>query len=324
MDILLIGGPKFVGRGLIDAALAAGHTLTMFNRGQTNPDLYPQVEKLRGDRDGQLDALRGRTWDAVVDTSGYLPRVVRQSADLLADAVGRYVFISSISVYEDPAGAAEDAPLIALEDETTEDIASAYGGLKVLCERAVQEVFGERATIIRPGIIVGPHDPTDRFTYWPVRVEQGGDVLAPASPDYPVQVIDVRDLAAWTVKLIEGDTGGVFNATGPEQPVSFGTLLETCRTITGSDARFVWADADFLREQAVSPWSDLPLWLPDTLWGTADVSRAQAAGLRYRPLEQIIRDTLNWVHHERGPEPLKAGLKPQREADLLAAWQADA
>ncbi|MBZ0302858.1 MAG: NAD-dependent epimerase/dehydratase family protein, partial [Anaerolineae bacterium] len=227
MKILLLGGPKFLGRAVIDAALAAGHTVTMFNRGQTNPDLYPQVEKLYGDRDGQLDPLRGRSWDAVIDTCGYVPRVVRQSAELLAEAVGRYVFISTISVYEDIVGSSEDSALAVLEDETTEEVSGAYGGLKVLCERVVQGVYGDRALIIRPGLIVGPHDPTDRFTYWVTRTARGGRMLVPAASDYPMQVIDVRDLAEWTVRMVEGDMPGVYNATGPAEPLTMGEMLDT-------------------------------------------------------------------------------------------------
>ncbi len=322
MRILLIGGPKFVGRALIDAALKAGHTLTMFNRGQTNAHLYPDMEKLQGDRDGQLDALRGREWDAVVDTSGYVPRIVRQSAGLLAGSVGRYVFISTISVYPQIAGADEDAPLATLEDESVEAVTGGtYGGLKVLCEQAVQAVYDERATIVRPGLIVGPHDPTDRFTYWVIRAARGGAMLAPESPDYPMQVIDVRDLAGWTIRLIENQTPGVFNATGPEYPLTFGAMLDTCRDAAGSDAQLVWASANFLKSHEVAPWSELPLWMPGEAWGTVSIQRALNAGLTFRPLLDTVRDTLDWVRQEPRPELLQAGLKPEREAELLAAWQ---
>lgn len=321
MNILLIGGPKFVGRALIDSALAAGHQVTTFNRGKTNADLYPEVEKLHGDRDGQLDALKGRTWDAVIDTSGYLPRIVRQSAEVLADSVERYVFISTISVYPEIAGATEDSALTVLEDETTEDIPKAYGGLKVLCERAVLDVFGsDRALIVRPGLIVGPYDPTDRFTYWVMRAAQGGEMIAPESPDYRVQVIDVRDLAEWTVRKTAEGTSGVFNATGPEKPVPFGELIDTAKRISGSDAQPVWVSAEFLAEHEVAPWSHMPLWIPGEAWGTVNIDRALAAGLTFRSLADTVRDTLDWVRREPRPLPLQAGLTPEREAELLAAW----
>jgi 2'-hydroxyisoflavone reductase len=321
MNILLIGGPKFVGRALIDSALAAGHQVTTFNRGKTNADLYPEVEKLHGDRDGQLDALKGRTWDAVIDTSGYLPRIVRQSAELLADSVERYAFISTISVYPEIAGATEDSALTVLEDETTEDIPKAYGGLKVLCERAVLDVFGsDRALIVRPGLIVGPYDPTDRFTYWVMRAAQGGEMIAPESPDYRVQVIDVRDLAEWTVRKTAEGTSGVFNATGPEKPVPFGELIDTAKRISGSDAQPVWVSAEFLAEHEVAPWSHMPLWIPGEAWGTVNIDRALAAGLTFRSLAETVRDTLDWVRREPRPLPLQAGLTPEREAELLAAW----
>lgn len=322
MRILLIGGPKFVGRALIDAALRAGHTLTMFNRGQTNAHLYPDAEKLQGDRDGQLDALRGRQWDAVVDTSGYVPRIVKQSADLLADSVGRYVFVSTISVYPQIAGADENAPLATLEDESVEAITGeTYGALKVLCEKAVQSTYGERATIVRPGLIVGPHDPTDRFTYWVIRAAQGGTMLAPESPEYPVQVIDVRDLAEWTIRLVEADTPGVFNATGPDTPLTFGMMLDTCRSVAGSDTKTAWASAEFLKEHEVAPWSEIPLWIPGEAWGTVNIQHALNAGLTFRSLADTVRATLDWVQREPRPEPLQAGLQPAREAELLAAWQ---
>jgi 2'-hydroxyisoflavone reductase len=322
MNILLTGGPKFVGRAITDSALAAGHKITLFNRGKTNADLYPEVEKLRGDRDGELGVLRGRTWDAVIDTSGYLPRIVRQSAELLADSVGRYVFISTISVYPQIENANEDSPLATLEDETVEEITGGtYGGLKVLCERAVQDIYGERALIVRPGLIVGPYDPTDRFTYWVIRAAQGGEMIAPESKDYLVQVIDVRDLAEWTVSKTAAGTSGVFNTTGPEQPISFGTMIETARRISGSDAQPIWVSTDFLAEHEVKPWSEVPLWIPAERWGTVNINRALAEGLTFRSLAETVRDTLDWVAREPRPLPLQAGLTPERESELLAAWE---
>jgi 2'-hydroxyisoflavone reductase len=321
MDILLLGGPQFLGRALIDAALATGHQVTMFNRGRTNPDLYPEVTRLQGDRDGQLEALRGRRWGAVIDTSGYLPRVVRQSAELLADAVERYVFISSISVYAEPVqpGADEDAPLATLQDETVEEITGeTYGGLKVLCERVVQTVYGDRALIIRPGLIVGPHDPSNRFTYWVTRVAEGGKVLAPDDRNAPVQVIDVRDLAEWTLRMIEAGESGVYNATGPDVPLTLGRTLQTCKDATGSRAEFVWVAPQFLLDRGVAPWTEIPLWVAgDDALNQVSIKRATAKGLTFRPLATTVADTLAWARSEVTADPPRAGLAREREAELL-------
>jgi 2'-hydroxyisoflavone reductase len=327
MDMLLIGGPRFLGRALIDAALAAGHRVTIFNRGRTNPNLYPQVERLQGDRDGNLDALRGRQWDVVIDTCGYVPRVVRQSAELLADAVKRYVFISTISVYAEPLvpGADEDAPLAVLADSTVEAITDeTYGGLKVLCEQAVQDIFGERALVIRPGLIVGPHDPTNRFTYWVTRLAEGGQVLAPDDRSAPVQVIDVRDLADWTLRMAQYH-GGVFNATGPAAPLTLGETLETCKQVaqehTGTAAEFAWVPPQFLLDRGVAPWSEIPLWVAgaDAL-NQVSIARALAQGLALRPLAVTIADTLAWALGELPVEPPRAGISREREAQLLTEW----
>jgi 2'-hydroxyisoflavone reductase len=324
MKLLIIGGTRFLGRALVEAALDAGHRVTLFNRGQTNPDLFPQVEKLRGDRDGGLEPLRGRQWDAVVDACGYVPRVVRASAKLLADQVDHYIFISTLSVYRDPGlvGAGENAPLATLEDETTEEIdGETYGPLKALCEQAVDEVMGAaRAMHVRSGLIVGPHDPTDRFTYWPHRVSRGGEVLAPGSPEDPVKFIDVRDLAAWIVKAAGERRSGPFNVQGPEKPLSFGRVLDACRRVSGSDAVFTWVDDEFLLAHDVAPFTEMPLWLPPPLSNLylVDVSRAFAAGLRCRPLGDTVRDTLAWARRHRPPDwEWRAGLAPDREARLL-------
>src|SRR5262249_55921530 len=243
MKLLILGGTIFLGRYLVEAALAAGHDVTLFNRGQHNPELYPEVEKLRGDRDGGLAALRGRRWDAVVDTSGYLPRVARASAELLADAVDHYTFISSISVYPHfrSLGTDESAPVDTLDDPNIEEVTGeTYGPLKALCEQAAEQALPGRTLVIRPGLIVGPHDYSDRFTYWVRRVAQGGEVLAPERPDWHTQIIDVRDLAEWTLRMAERRLVGVYNATGPAYDLSFGQLLDTCRAVSGSDARFTW------------------------------------------------------------------------------------
>ena len=316
MRLLLLGGPKFVGRALIEAALERGHEVATFNRGQTNPDLFPDVEKLHGDRDGGLDPLRGRAWDAVVDTSGYVPGIVRKSAQVLAEAVGAYAFVSSVSYYadyreprreEDPGAQLGDMP----SDRLLEDYSN-YGALKALCEQAVQTVFADRALIVRPGLIVGPHDPTDRFTYWPRRAERGGPILAPAPPEQPVQMIDVRDLAGWILHLLEGGNGGVFNATSPPRALTFGSILEA-----SGATEVVWVDEGFLLEHGVEGWSDLPCWIPSSeeshdCFQLVDVSRAVAGGLTFRPLAETARDVPEWTG--------RAGLPPEREAELLAAW----
>ena len=317
MRLLLLGGPKFVGRALIEAALARGHEVTTFNRGQTNPGLFAEVEELHGDRHGDLAPLRGREWDAVLDTSAYVPHVVHSAAGLLADSAGLYAFVSSISVYADYSQPTpEDAALKTLaeghpDDELLADYAN-YGALKVLCEEAVEARFGGRALIVRPGLIVGPNDPTDRFTYWPRRAELGRPVLAPAPAGMPVQLIDVRDLAEWMMRMVERAEAGVFNATSPADAHTFGSMLEDC------GARdVVWADEAWLLEQGVEPWSDLPLWIPAgdpdmAYFHRADVSRALAAGLTFRPLEETAGDVPPWTG--------QAGLSPEREAELVAEW----
>ena len=324
--ILILGGTAFLGPWIVRAALARGHEVTLFNRGRTNPGLFPELETLTGDRDGGLEALRGRRWDAVVDTSGYLPRVVGQSVDLLADRTARYLFVSTISVYASLSrpGLDESAPVGRLEDPTTETIdGETYGPLKALCEEVVRAGFGDRATILRPGLIVGPGDRTDRFTYWPVRIARGGDVLAPGDGADPVQFIDVRDLGEWTVACLEAGAAGTYNANGPAGALDLRTVLEACRAEAGGDARLVWAPTPFLEAQGVAPWSDLPLWVPaggDFAGANAvSVERAAAAGLRARPLADTVAATLAWYRAERGLEdPLRAGMAPERERELLA------
>lgn len=317
MRLLVLGGPRFVGRALADAALARGHELTFFNRGLTNPDLYPEVERLVGDRDGDLSALGGRTWEAVIDTCGYLPRVVRSSAETLRES-GCYCFASSVSVYADfSVPTNEDSRVGELGDLPDDAVTGeSYGPLKALCEDAVREVFEDRALVVRPGLIVGPHDPTGRFTYWPHRIARGGEVLAPGPPERPTQVIDVRDLAEWMVSSCERGQGGTFNAIHPG--VSFHELLETCRSVSGSDAGVTWVTDEFLLERGVGEWMELPLWLADPAYAAADrvdVSRAVAAGLAFRPLADTVRATL-----ELAETTDAAGLAPEREAELLANW----
>ena len=324
MKILVLGGTLFVGRHVVEAAVARGHEVTLFNRGRTGPDLFPGVETLHGDRDaGDLDSLRRGTWDAVVDTSARLPRWVRDAAAVLGDSVGHYTFVSSGSVYADTsaAGTNETSPVLTLEDETVEEITSAevYGGLKVLCERVLEEILPRRSLAVRAGLIVGPYDMSGRFTYWVHRIARGGDVLAPEPRDQPVQLIHGRDLADWILDMAERRETGVLNATGPEQPLTMEGVLEAIREETGADVRLVWVDEGYLLENGVEAWSDLPLWLapgenPDSAnFLAVDVSKAIAAGLRYRPLAETIRETL-----EQAETSPRAGLDPVRERELLA------
>lgn len=319
MRILVLGGTQFLGRHAVDAALARGHQVTLFNRGQTRPDLFPDVEKLRGDRDGALAALEGRDFDAVVDTSGYVPRVVAETLDALGN-VGHYTFVSSISVYADlSTPPTESSPLARLK-EPTEEWREAYGELKVLCENVVRERFSD-AFVPRPGLIVGPWDPTGRFTYWPTRLAAGGRVLAPLPPDADTQVIDARDLADWIVRAAEEQLGGTYNAVGPVTTREH--VLETCRRVAGGNAELVWVDPDFLNGQDVDEWMELPLWLYDEQYRgmlSVDASPALAAGLRPRPLEETVRDTLEWARSADAPGEFPAGLDRQKEQAVLDEW----
>ena len=324
MDLLVRGGTRFLGRYLVEAALGEDHEVTLFNRGLSGPELFPEVETIRGDRDGDLSALRGRRWDAAIDTCGYVPRVVRASAGLLADAVDHYTFVSSISVYPDDIGPGvdEDAPVEELEDPTVEEVTGeTYGGLKALCERAAEEEMPGRVLIVRPGLISGPHDPTDRFTYWPRRIAAGGEVLAPDRPERQVQFIDVRDLAGWMVKMSAGQKTGTYNATGPDYRLQMGTLLEECEAV-GGEAQIVWVSEEYLEENGVEPFTEMPLWVPREYAGMMEVDcgRAIAAGLTFRPVSETIRDTLAWDSKREKTDPA-AGLKPERERELLSAWR---
>jgi len=323
MNILVLGGTKFVGRHIVRTAIDRNHNVTLFNRGQTNPDLFPEVEKLIGDRDGDLAPLRERAWNAVIDTCGYVPRIVRKSALTLSDFIDHYTFISTISVFAsfEKAGISENDPVGTLDDEGVEEITGdTYGPLKALCEAAIQDEMPGRALIIRPGLIVGPHDPTDRFTYWIRRCAQGGDILAPAPPEQYVQFIDARDLASWTLDMIEAGQTGIYNADGPELPLTLGELLQTCCTFSEEEARLVWVDETFLLDAGISPWSQVPLWLPGSENAGAmaiNCTQAIKAGLRFRPLTTTISDTLNWDRGRDRSVPMKAGLEPSREAELL-------
>jgi nucleoside-diphosphate-sugar epimerase len=317
--LLVLGGTKFLGRAAVEAALARGHEVTLFNRGETNPELFPEAEKLHGDRTQDLEVLTGREWDAVLDPSGYIPSVVRASAEALADSTAHYLFVSSVSVYASLAAPVdEESPVAELGDSPDDRLAedySNYGPLKALCEQVVADVFAERQASVRPGLIVGANDPTGRFTYWPHRVARGSQVLAPAPPEAQVQFIDAKDLGAWLVDLSERRTSGVYNATHPGR--SWSEVLETCREVSGSDAAFEWVPADVLNEHEVGEWMELPLWISDpdaAAMHETDVSRAVAAGLTFRPLEETVRDTLEHAATVEG-----VGLTPEREAELLAA-----
>lgn len=331
LRILILGGTGFIGPHFVETARRQGHSVTLFNRGKRNPDLFPGIETLLGDRDGELGALEGRDWDAVIDNSGYVPRHVRLSAGLLSGHVGRYLFISSISVYASftEPGMDEDDAVAALEDESIEEVnGETYGALKALCEQAVESIYGNAATIVRPTYIVGPRDTTDRFTYWPVRVARGGEMLAPNSPADPIQIIDVRDLADFVVGCLEHDVAGRYNACSPAGAITMGDVLETSRRVTAADTRFTWVRDDFLESRGLLETNEIPIWSSprgDFRGGSlVSSARAVAQGLRFRPLETTITDTLAW--HRLRPEEqrakLRAGLTAEREAELLAAWKA--
>jgi len=325
MKLLILGGTMFLGRHIAEAALRRGHSLTLFNRGRHNPELFPDVEKLRGHRDGELDALRGRRWDAVIDTGVQVPRVVSESASLLAPAVEHYTFISSLWAYRDfpdCPGLDEGMPLRKLDEPHPERItAETFGPIKASGEAAVSAAMPGRALILRPGLIVGPYDPTGRFAYWPRRVAEGGNVLAPGGPEFRVQLIDARDLAAWIVDLLESGRVGTFNATGPVEPLTMGGLLEDCRSVTGGDARFTWIDdEEFLLQAGIT--LELSPWIPKAPGVAAvDCSSAVAAGLTFRPPTDTIRDVMSWDMSLPAPAR-RGGINREREADLLQAWNA--
>jgi 2'-hydroxyisoflavone reductase len=313
VKLLVFGGTKFLGRGVVEAAGA--HDVTLVNRGRTNPELYPEVERIELDLTGDLEPLRGRQWDAAIDMDPtQLPRHTRRRAE--AVDVGHYVFVSTISVYSDTSQPIDESSALFdppdPEPETFDP--EQYGGLKVGSERVVLQVFGERSAIVRAGLIVGPHDPTERFTYWPRRLAEGGTVLAPGDPQQPVQLIDARDLGAFLVRLAAERTSGIFNATGPAEPL---TLGETLERIGGAD-RLAWVDDQTLLDAGVGPWMELPLWLPGDEYAgllQADVSRAIAAGLTFRPLRETARDTLAWSLEAGEQRPT---LSREKERELLA------
>jgi 2'-hydroxyisoflavone reductase len=335
MRILVLGGTKFIGVHIVELALQHGHSVTLFNRGKTNADLFPQLVHLKGDRDAQLGALKGKHWDVVIDDSGYVPRHVRLSAELLAPNVQRYIFISTIGVYANfAAPSTEDSPLSKLADETSEKVEESYGPLKALCEKAAEKAMPGRVAVVRPGLIVGPRDPTDRFTYWPARAARGGEMLAPNKPSDRTQFIDSRDLAAFVIRLAERRTVGTFNATSPPGMFTMGDVVSASVTAANSMAHPnpppspVWVPTDFLEKQKIQVMVDIPVWIPApgeyAGLNEASVARALGEGLTIRPLQGTVNDTLAW-HLQRPAEErakLRAGLTPERERALLDAWRA--
>lgn len=327
MNLLVLGGTVFLGRHLVSAAKAAGHTVTTFNRGTNELSEQSDVEKIVGDRTEDSDLARlisdsGKTWDAVIDTCGYTPSVVAASAAVLKKRVGKYVFISSISAYQDfrQVGMVETAPLRKKPMHGEDD----YGSLKAACENEVSQVYDNNAINVRAGLIVGPYDSTDRFTYWANRVAAGGKVLAPGNPDKQVQFIDVRDLSTWILQVATTDGSGPYNATGPNFSLSMRHFLDECKAATASDANFIWMSDDELAKAGIEGWAQLPFWLPESSedfrgFMQIDCTKAHVSKLVYRPLADTIRDTVAWDRTRDATLPRKAGLSPEREAELLAA-----
>jgi 2'-hydroxyisoflavone reductase len=334
LRILILGGTGFTGPFMVHYAIRRGHKVTVFNRGKTHPGELPEgVEQLLGDRNGKLDALKGREWDAVIDVPTSLPVWVRDAAAILKGNVGRYVFISTVSVYADTNhGYDETGPTAKYEGpdpykETIEAMKASgfktYGPLKALSEQEALKAFPGKALVVRPGLIVGPRDETDRFTYWPVRIDRGGEVLTPGDPADPVQIIDGRDMAEWAIRMVEKGESGTYNAVGPDKPLTIGAMLEGVKGALNSKATFTWASADFLEKQKVEAWSDMPVWTGSES-GMARTSnkRAVEKGLTFRSLAETSRDTLAWFKQQT-PErqaKLKSGLTPEREKGVLEAW----
>lgn len=329
MRMLVLGGTVFLGRHLVEIAAERGHQITLFNRGQSNIELFPEHELLLGDRDRDdgLAALDGGRWDAAVDLCGYVPHVVGASAKLLSGRVRHYTFVSSLSAHADAGtpGQDESAPLKSLPEDAdpTTMTPETYGALKALCEEAARDAFDGPVLVVRPGLIVGPHDPSDRFTYWPRRIADSGEVLAPPA-EQRVQFIDARDLADWIVRMVEARLEGLFLGTGPAQPLTMAQLISACQMATEVQPEYVWVDEPFLLEQGVAPFTDLPLWIPEPHRGFLDVdlTAAKAAGIHYRPLTETIVDTLNWDRSRPPDTPIAAGLTRDRERELLAAFRA--
>jgi len=339
MKILILGGTKFLGRHLTTAARAKNHEVTLFNRGKHSSENFEDVEQIHGDRNSDLDKLENRSWDACVDTCGYLPQTVKASAEALKNSVKQYVFISSISAYADFSNPDydENAPVATLTGEQLKRVAGIdpkgeitavaleemYGALKALCEQEVSKAMPGKTLIVRSGLIVGSYDPTDRFTYWVMRVRRGGEVLAPGNPNRFVQFVDVRDLSEWIVKMIEDAESGVYNATGKPFELTMEQMLEEIKFVGKSDAKFTWTDEDFLKRETVQEWSEMPLWMPESGkkasgFLSANIDKAAAKYLKFRPLNEIIKDTLHW--RQTKSDELKAGINAAREKELLRKW----
>jgi 2'-hydroxyisoflavone reductase len=335
LRILILGGTGFTGPYQVRYALSRGHKVTTFNRGKTHPGELPaEVEQLVGDRNGKLDALKNRQWDVVIDIPTTLPAWVRDAAQILKGNVDSYVFISTISVYgEIKTGVDENAPTEKYQGadpykETIEAMKAGgyktYGPLKALSEQEAEKWFPGRTLIIRPGLIVGPRDETDRFTYWPVRIDRGGEALAPGDRNDPVQFIDGRDLAEWTIRMVENRETGIYNATGPAKPLGIGGMLDGIKDAEKSNASFTWVSEDFLTQQKVEAWSDMPVWTgKDSGLARTNISRALSKGLTFRPLADTARETLAWFKSlpQDRQSKLHAGITPEREAEVLAAWK---
>jgi 2'-hydroxyisoflavone reductase len=338
LKLLILGGTRFLGPALVERALERGHSVTLFNRGRSNPEIFADLEQLRGDRDPEigegLKALEGRRWDAVIDTSGFFPRMVEASASMLEPNVAHYLFISTLSVYGESfaPGLKETDPVAMLEDPTVEEFGENfqnYGPLKALCEQAAEKAMPGRTTSLRPGLIVGYRDNIPRFTYWPVRVERGGEVLSPGSPDDPVQYVDVRDLARFAILCAENGTAGTFNVNGPsDAPTNIAEVLYGCKAVTGGSATFTWVDAEFLSEHGLEPWAQMPLWIPPTGefegFHQVDCGKAIEAGFTTRPLAETVRETLKWYHEWPEDQEFRwgGGIEAEREKEVLAAWHA--
>ena len=331
LNILFMGGTGFLGPHAVRAAMSRGHKVTLFNRGKTNPKLFKSLPKLRGDRNTDaINQLKGKTFDAVIDTSAYFPRSVKSLLDVTEGNVGHYQIISTISVYKDftKVGIDESAAVATTDDPTTEKVTGlTYGPLKALCEGVAREKMAKSSTIIRPGLIVGPGDKTDRFTYWPVRIQRGGDILAPGTGKDFVQYIDVRDLADWMVLSLEKKLAGTFNAQTQGGDLTMKSLLDTCRSTLNPNANLRWVDATFLEEQKVAPWSDMPVWMPPTGdyagMGRMSSKKAHGNGLQHRPLADTVRATAEWfktLPAERQAK-LRAGITAEREKDVLKNWK---
>lgn len=328
LKLLIIGGTAFLGRAIVDAAINNGHQITIFHRGKSNPGLFPGINTIIGDRNTDLDKLDNQEWDAVIDTCGYLPKIVRSSVEKLQDKVKSYVFISTLSVYADPSqtNLDESAPVGSLEDPSIEEInGETYGPLKAYCEKEVLDVFGTKSLIIRPGLIVGPYDYSDRFNYWVHRVTLPGPILAPGRPESAIQCIDVRDLASWTVSLIEDKQSGIFNADSQPNQITMGVYLKSCQQLTDNKNPVIWVDETFLLENGVEPWIELPLWIPESDPTTKgffqfNVSKAFRYGLKTRPLSETIKDTHLWLQSKDPDHTWRAGMKPERESELIKLW----